>query len=476
MSSRIWGYAVLPLILLTGCVPKVETAKPLPDSTIRSEMEQRLDQSSDQPLMEQWWRCYEDEQLNSMIDQALSEAPGLKSIEARYAQANALIQSVESHDLPHLSAQSSLIRERFSENHIFPPPLGGSTNTQYQAGLSLAYDFDFWNARRSRIQSARYAAMAQRASIAAAKTALADALAEVYLSWHYDERRVTLLESLEKTCEEEHSILEKEYRLGLIDAAALHRSTSALFEIRRRISGVKQQIEGKKESLAVLGGFLPSYIETLKAPHIGRPLSVPLPKEIMLNLLAHRPDVSVAKYTAMSKRYVIDEKKARFYPDITLSGVIGFISFDWVKFIDHSSYVPSGGVALSLPLLDWGERNAALEHSASDYNSSVYDYNQAVVKAANEVIVLLKQSRLIDAQRQFHEQRMAALSNEAAIARRKLSLGLRNKLPYLSTSVGVTESALDGVSIEESEALTRIRLMTALGGGYSDKGDEHGSR
>jgi outer membrane protein TolC len=212
-------------------------------------------------------------------------------------------------------------------------------------------------------------------------------------------------------------------------------------------------------------------METLKAPRIRETSNVPLPKEIMLNLLAHRPDVAVAKYTALSKSHTIEQRKAQFYPNISLSGLIGFTSFSWTKLIDHSSYSPAAGIAFSLPLLDWGERNANLQNSVSDYNRSVYEYNQAVIKGANEVVVLLKQSKLIEAQRQQHDEELSALNANAAITRKKLVQGLSNKLPYLSAKKTVLEGEIAALSLMETRGLIQIDLIKALGGGYIDKGE-----
>jgi NodT family efflux transporter outer membrane factor (OMF) lipoprotein len=470
--------SLLPALLLLGCVPKIDKAVLIPEIHITNDLDKSLDQvgSQDTHLVTDWWRGYGDQQLDSILNEALSNAPSLKSIESRYAQANSIIQSVESRNLPHLSANASVIRERFSENHIFPAPLGGSTNNQYQPSLVLDYDFDFWNARRSRILAAKNQALAQRASIEAAKVALSSAICTTYLSWNYDERKLALLNTLEKTSSEELRIIQKQQRLGLIDATQINTQKSALSEVAQRIAELKRSIEGKKESICILGGFLPSYADSLTAPHINETFTAPLPKEIRLNLLSHRADVAISKYVALSKSHTIENAKAQFYPNISLSGLIGFTSFSWAKLLERSSYTPSAGIALSLPLLDWGERNANLQNSVSDYNSSVYDYNDAVIKAANEVVVLLKQSKLLDQQIRLHHEDLNAKYANVSITRKKFSLGLSDKLPLLSASKTVYESELQALSLEDTKSMLQIDLIKALGGGYTDQGENNASK
>lgn len=466
--------ALVTPFLFWGCVPAVQKATPMHDTAVASDLEKSLNRfdPNDSQLVREWWKGFKDPQLDRILDDALAAAPSLQSIEARYAQANTIIESVQSHNLPHVSADASVVRERFSENHIFPPPLGGSTNTQYQPALTLTYDFDFWNARSSRILAAKNSALAQRASIEATKIALTGALSEIYLSWNYDEQKLEILSALEQTTREEIKTLTKQYRLGLIDAVAINEKKSSLAQIKQRSEELKRSIEGKKEALCVLGGFLPSYADTLKVPHIRERFNLPLPKEVMLNLVSHRADVAMAKYTALSKSYTIEETKAQFYPNISLSGLVGFTSFNWAKLADRSSYTPSAGLALSLPLLDWGMRKAALQNSVSDYNASVYEYNGVIIKAANEVVMLLKQSKRLESQRQLHVDEMEAKKANVAIARKKLQIGLSTNLPYLFAQKIVQEGEIETLSLNETETLLQIDLIKALGGGYSEDTNE----
>lgn len=478
MDYRSLLLMFLPAFLLLGCVPTIQKASPLQDTVITNDLEKSLDlfNSNDTRLVREWWKNFGDKQLDTLIEEALSSAPSLQSLEARYAQANTVIESVQSRNLPHLSADASVIRERFSENHIFPAPLGGSTNNQYQPQLSLDYDFDFWNARSSRILAAQNTALAQRAAIEATKIALSSAMCETYLSWNYDEKKLNVLNIIEQTTKEEIKILDKQHKIGLIDSIAINDKKSALSRIKQDCEKLKLSIEGKKEALCVLGGFLPSRAETLQVPHIREGFNLPLPKEIMLNFVAHRPDVAIAKYTALSKSHTIEETKAQFYPNISLSGLIGFTSFSWVKLFDHSSYTPSTGVALSLPLLDWGMRKANLQNSVSDYNASVYDYNGVVIKAANEVVMLLKQSKHLELQRQLHEEELEAKKANSAIAYKKRLLGLSNKLPYLGAQKIVEEAQIETLSLNEAKIALQINLIKAMGGGYNDNEDINASR
>ncbi|MDD4950843.1 efflux transporter outer membrane subunit [Sulfuricurvum sp.] len=469
-------YLTTVLFVVSGCVPAIQKATPMQDTQINGDLEKMLALSDKENggLVRDWWRLLGDTQLNRIVDESLVKAPSLQVLEARYAQANSIIDAIQSRNTPHIGANASVVRERFSENHIFPAPLGGSTNTQYMPQLVLDYDFDFWNERKSRISAAYNTALAQRGSIESAKIALSSAICELYVSWNYDEEKLDVLREMEQTINQERAIAERQYRLGLSDALAMNEKKATSLQVQQRTEELKRSIEGKKEALCVLGGFLPSNAQSWKRPRINDMATLPIPKEVVLNLLAHRPDVTVAKYTVLSKNYTIEESKAQYYPNISLSGAIGFTSFSFSKLIDHSSYTPSLGIALSLPLFDGGERDARLANSLSDYNALVYEYNGVVIKAANEVVMLLKQSKLLNRQQLLHHDEIAAHIANREIERKRLLSGLSNKLSYLSAQKTVQESQIATLSLNETKTLLQINLIKALGGGYTE--DTNASR
>lgn len=470
MKQRQILYVLLPALLLSACVPMVHKEMPIEASIINHELNASLAASTktQSDLKIDWWKSYGDKQLNTLIEKALNEAPTIKSIQARYTQANNFVDAQSAANIPQISANGGYTRERFSENYIFPAPMGGGNYSLYQTGLTLDYTFDFWNARASKINSAKYTALAQKATIDATRVALASGLCAIYLAWNYDEQRVTLLEHSQEMIIQKREILERKFKEGLIDATAIYAKTEEISAISQKISALKRSIAGKKETLAIMGGFLPSYIKTLQKPKIEKNFEVPLPKEIYLNLVAHRADVTIEKYIVLSKSQKIENAKAQFYPNISLSGLLSFVSFDVSKFLSHSSYAPLGGTAVSLPLLDGGAREANLKSSVSDYNSSVQDYNGAIIKAANEIIGVLKRQAFLNSQIDFHKEEINAQKSGEELARKRYQGGLTNKLPYLHAKLQSHRGELGQIALDEKRAALQIELIKALGGGYLD--------
>jgi len=89
-------------------------------------------------LDSQWWLAFGDPQLDALVDQAIAGNPNLQVAQARLARARASVMSAEAADKPQINGALDLTRQKFSENYIYPAPLGGSvqeTGTlQFSAG------------------------------------------------------------------------------------------------------------------------------------------------------------------------------------------------------------------------------------------------------------------------------------------------------------------------------------------------------
>ena len=140
--------------------------------------------------------------------------------------------------------------------------------------------------------------------------------------------------------------------------------------MKYNIYSLVEIIKAEKASICILGGFLPSYAESMSKPNISN-INLPLPKDIHLNLLSNRADVIIQKYIVRSNEQNINVAVSKFYPNIDLSGLLGFTSFDSSEFLAKSSSVPSLGFAVDLPIFDWGKREANLDDKVIEDRKSV---------------------------------------------------------------------------------------------------------
>ncbi len=454
--------------ILIACVPKISKIDSIDESKISDELKSLDIRDNKNELNIKWWEYFQDEQLNTIINKALEESASLKSIEQRYDKAKSLIKSIESENLPNISFDSNITRERFSANHIFPAPLGGGTFTAYHLATTLDYKFDFWDERKSKIKSAINRAIAQKAFIEESKLNLSLGITQLYLSWNFNEKKIAELEKIVNILNNEFEIIKQRYESGLIDEITLNNKKAQIFQMKYNIYSLVEIIKAEKASICILGGFLPSYAESMSKPNISN-INLPLPKDIHLNLLSNRADVIIQKYIVRSNEQNINVAVSKFYPNIDLSGLLGFTSFDSSEFLAKSSSVPSLGIAVDLPIFDWGKREANLDDKVIDYNSSIYEYNDIVLKAVNQVVGVLKKIDYKNLQLDMHEKELKTKEANEHISNKRFSIGLSDKVPYLDSQIDTLLNHISGFELEKSHCDLELELIKALGGGFKEE-------
>src|SRR6266545_3501010 len=128
-----------------------------------------------------WWKAFEDPQLDALIGEALSGSPTLKVAEARTRKALAAADTAKAPLYPQIDGSFSSIRERFSGQGTTPPPAAGTWNTVNQLQVTLGWELDFFGKNRSAYESALGQARAAEVDEHAARLALSTTIAQAYV-------------------------------------------------------------------------------------------------------------------------------------------------------------------------------------------------------------------------------------------------------------------------------------------------------
>jgi NodT family efflux transporter outer membrane factor (OMF) lipoprotein len=418
--------------------------------------------------VEDWWRRYDDPQLDALIAEGIEGAPTLNAARARIARAEAAAGVVRSALLPEISGNANSLYQRYSENYIFPPPLGGSRNSDNRLALDFSYEIDFWNENRAALDSALSQAQAATADEQAARLVLTTNLARAYFNLQrlFAQRDVSLAAITQR--EEVVRLTAQRYDAGLDTKVEAKQADAALGTVRTELAQYDEAIAVARIQIAALAGAGPQLGDALVAVKGARAPATALPPVVPLDLVGRRPEIVASRWRVEAASHDIDVARAEFYPNVNLVAFIGLSSIGFSNLIASASTIAGVGPAIHLPIFEGGRLNANLRGREADSALAVSAYNQAVIDAVRDVAEALASIKGLDRTSAEQARAREATTDAYNLAVVRYRAGLGNYLTVLTAQTQqLVQDRLDADLRARAFELD-VNLARALGGGYAD--------
>jgi len=417
------------------------------------------------PAPERWWQDFGDAQLDRLIDQALTDNPGLAQASARLRLAEAQAQAARAAQLPGAKLTGGETRLKIPSG--FPQAIaGGQTVWLGDLGAVLSWDLDLWGEHADTAAKTRALAEAARLDIDDARLLLAGALVQSYIDLYRSYALADIAERAEAQRANILNIARRRLAAGLDTRVELREAEGALPQARLALTQAQSAQALAIHQLAALGGQGAAAYAAISRPQLNLDAALPLPAELPMNLLARRPDVIAAHERIDAADAGKRAAKAAFYPNITLTALAGFASFSLRDLISAQSFGYGAGPGLSLPLFDGGRLRAQYRGSEAGLDQAVASYDDTVVRAVRQAA---DQLSLIDALgTELGQQRESLQAAEEAyrLAEERYRAGLAGYLTVLNAETEVLNERRQQVDLSTSLALARVSLLLAVGGSF----------
>src|SRR5262249_15804849 len=143
-------------------------------------------------------------QLDDLVDRALAGSPSLQIAKARIDQARAEALSIAGNRKLQGALNLSTTTQRYSENDLFPPPLGGSTETEARFAFAFTSALDFWGRWAQASRAANIRVDAARAELAQARLMLAVSVVRTYLNFTFQNQALGVAQ--ENLSQKQHTL------------------------------------------------------------------------------------------------------------------------------------------------------------------------------------------------------------------------------------------------------------------------------
>jgi NodT family efflux transporter outer membrane factor (OMF) lipoprotein len=415
-----------------------------------------------------WWKRFNDPQLDQLIDEALAASPTLRVAAARVRTALAFTQSAQSALYPRVDGNAGITRERFPQNGLIPPPFNGTWQTQAQLQATLSYELDFWGKNRAAYASALGQAKAAEVDAFAARLALSASIAQAYVQLQHAYLQLDVAERSLAERAHIHKLTLERFAAGIDSRLAVKQAEAALPATREQIAQLQETIGLTRDQLAALLGAGPDRGLAIARPAPGALAAVEIPSNLPAELIGRRPDIVAQRWRVEAARQDIQVAKAQFYPNVNLSAFVGLQSLGLSNFFQGSARTLGAGPAVTLPIFDAGRLRGNLAGTDAEYDAAVELYNQALADALRDVVDQLISFRSIEEQRAQHTLADATVREAYDLALARFREGVGNYLEVLTAeSQLLAQQSLDA-DLRARELNLSINLARALGGGFEN--------
>lgn len=425
--------------------------------------------------VDDWWKELGNPQLSLLIETALENQPDILAAAHRVEEADAAVAMETARLLPGLEASAFLGQQRFSANSVQVKLAGESFRFVLFNPANLRWHLDLWGRDRAAIAAAMGRAKARQAELAQARVLLSTTVARTYLTLAMTEQRLRAAKAFSEMRRQALRFRRIRFRAGLDPVLKLDRAAEQDHQSEIQIVALTRDLQILRHQIAFLAGKGPDFGVDIAIHPVTVTDRFPLPRDLPLHLIAHRPDVAVAKALAQAAAEEVRVAKTAFFPDINIVGFAGFhsVSFTDILF-QGSSLAYQIGPTLELPLFQGGRLRANLGARRAAYRTAVENYNATVLRAVQEVADAL--SRWQTAVQRLEEGKalVTAANRRQALTQALHRAGLADRGQWLETMASELSQRLTLLSLELERQLAAVDLIEALGGGWHTEEENGG--
>jgi NodT family efflux transporter outer membrane factor (OMF) lipoprotein len=459
------------LCTLTGCIlvgPRYHrpaaTQEPLPSSYKEIPAHYKnsegwdIAQPRDAMLRGEWWRVFDDPDLNALEEQLNINNQNIKEFFQNFMEARALIAEANAQLYPTLTANASWTKSLNPLQSLNPI-------TTILSTLEISWSADVWGKVRNAIRSAQYSAQLSAADLENEKLTEQASLATLYFQIRGQDTLQKLYNDTIVAYEKALAYNQVQYETGITDKISVVEAQNTLQNAEATATNIGVARAQYEHAIAVLLGRVASNFSIpVRTLHRSPPR---IPVGIPSQLLERRPDIAGAERNMASANAQIGEAYAAYFPTFELSSDAGFESKHFSTLFHASNRDWSIGPSASETIFDAGLRTATVHQFIATYNSDLYAYRQTVLTAFQQTEDALAEIRLYS--KQLREQRDAEKSAEEflTLEMSRYQTGIDPYVDVVTAQTTLLGDQQSVITVQVLQMTSAVSLVEALGGGWN---------
>jgi multidrug efflux system outer membrane protein len=452
------------LMFLSGCAVGPNYKRPAIDSPSAFRAE---NQTANGPLAElDWWQVYQDDKLQALIREALTNNYDLRIAVARVEQSRALAMQARSQFVPNLNYGGTVNRGR---NYLFGSefPNNAATLSSAEATLNAFWEVDLWGRVRRLNESARAQYLASQEARRGVRLSLLSDVATAYFQLLELDEELEIASRTTNSFAESLRIFSQRLQGGTASGLESSRAEAALDDAAAAVPAIRQRISATENQLCVLLGRNPGPIER-PAPLLAQG-TPEVPAGLPSALLERRPDVRQAEQSLRSANAQVGESVAEFFPKIGLTALLGKVSPELSAFTLGGANAWGIAAEGTGPLFEGGRLVGQYRQTKAARNEAELQYRQTVLNAFREVSDALVSRAELAEVREYQAHEVTALETAVKLSSERYVAGKASYYEVLEAQQQLFPSELNLARTRLNQLLAVVTLYKTLGGGWHDE-------
>jgi len=417
----------------------------------------------------QWWKNFNDPILNKLIVTALKNNQDVRIAATRVTEYAARVDIIRAGFYPQIGYSGDASRNQLSRETFNGPSSGSRVYSGFNAGLNVGWELDFWGKIARSTEAARADLLAEEAARQVVILTLVSSVASSYSQLLNLDKQLKTAEDTVSRRKETVDLFKVKFAGGVISELEVAQIQSEYEFARIRIPAIERQSALLENALSVLLGQNPSKIIRKKQTN---DLILPkIPSGIPARILEQRPDIQQAENNLIAANARIGVAKAAYFPNISLTGLLGFSSDSLSNLLNNSANVWSAGGDLLGPIFSGGAIDAQFRVSEAIQQRALAQYKKAIQTALQEVNDALISMQKLQEEYRAQERQVAALNNYMHFAHIRYNDGYVSYIEVLDSERSLFDAELELIKKQSDVFVALIAVYKSMGGGWIDSAE-----
>ena len=416
---------------------------------------------SDDLLKGNWWEIFGDPELNRLEEMVSVNNQNIKQAEAQFRQARALVNLDHANYYPTIGSTPAITQTDVGK--ISGRGTGGHSQT-FSLGSAASWEPDLWGRVRLSVENATDNAQVSAALIENIRLSQQALLATDYFTLAANDMQQAVLKESIEAYQRNVQLASDRFKFGVASKSDIALAQAQLAGTQAQSTDLHVAHAQLEHAIATITGQPAAALDIGPAKIAGPP--PPIPVAVPSLLLERRPDIAASERQVAAANVNIGIAQAAFYPTLTLSASVGFLTTDLVNLLTYSSRTWSAGPSISQTLFDFGRRGATLQGVQAAYDATAASYRQTVLAAFQEVEDDLASLHYLAEEAVVQDEAVKAAQESLSLELDRYKAGTDSYVNVITTQTIALSDQLTAVAILQRRMAAAVDLVKALGGGW----------